>query len=194
MRPVRTLPPGYRLDTTFDLSQDVRAMVGLNLAGLALFFAFGWAFVRLSRWMRPGLDATSLRFSSLLQILGLLFIVAFVIVAHELVHGLFFWMFTRDRPKFGFRGAYAFAAAPDWYLPRDPYLVVGLAPLVVITALGLALVAVVPLLAVPAVLLTVTLNAAGAVGDLAVVAWLLTRPAEALINDHGDRFSLYVPA
>lgn len=193
MKSLKTLPPGYRLETTFDLSQNVRAMVGLNLVGLVLLFGFGWAFVRLAALLRPFPGPLALALTSPYQILILLGIALLVIVTHELIHGLFFWIFTRARPQFGFRGAYAFAAAPDWYLPRGPYLLVGLAPLVVISAAGLALVAFVPAPAVPAVLLAITLNAAGAVGDLAVVAWLLTRPATCLINDHGDRFVVYMP-
>ena len=67
-----------------------------------------------------------------------------VFVLHEAVHGLFFWLYTRDRPRFGFKGWYLYASAPGWYLSRNRFLVVGLSPLVTMTAAALGLAMVVP--------------------------------------------------
>jgi hypothetical protein len=116
-----------------------------------------------------------------------------MIVVHELIHGLFFWLFTRERPTFGFKGAYAYAAAPDWYMPRNQYAIVGLAPLVLMTLAGLVLLPVIPVWAIPALLFVVVTNAAGAVGDIAVVGWLLLQPRATLVNDIGDAVTLYRP-
>lgn len=116
-----------------------------------------------------------------------------VIVLHEIVHGLFFWLFTGSRPVFALKIVYAYAGAPDWYLPCRQYMVVGVAPLVVITALGVLLLAVVPQGWLLPVLLFTALNAGGAVGDLGVAAWLLVQPAACLANDEGDRVTLYRP-
>lgn len=116
------------------------------------------------------------------------------IVLHELIHGLGFWLFTRDRPAFGFKGLYAYAAAPRWYLPRNQHVVAGLAPLGVTSLAGLLLVPLVPPAPVGALVLILTLNAAGTIGDLVVMGWLLTRPATTLVRDGGDTFSLFAPA
>ncbi len=59
----------------------------------------------------------------LAYLLGVLIV---TLVLHELVHGLCFWSFTRDRPRFGWKLIYAYAAAPGWYLPRGRYLTVAL--------------------------------------------------------------------
>ncbi len=193
MNPVQALPEGYRLAATLDMSTDRRALIGLNLAGLLLFLVDGWLFLRLFSLLRPEFDQADFSPSFLVNLVTLLAASAFVIIVHELVHGLFFWVFLRDRPRFGFRGAYAFAAAPGWYIPRGRYIAVGLAPLVLITLAGLAAVLVVPPGALPALWFAVTLNAAGAVGDIFIVGWLLLQPPTVLVNDLGDRFSMFLP-
>ncbi|NJN17657.1 MAG: DUF3267 domain-containing protein [Oscillochloris sp.] len=72
------------------------------------------------------------------------------------------------------KGLYAYAAAPDWYLPRRPYFSVALAPLLAISLLGIGMLLIVPATWIPVVLLAIVLNAAGAIGDLPVAAWLLS--------------------
>ncbi len=76
-------------------------------------------------------------------------------------------------PLFGLRGLYAFAAAPGWYIPRNPYLWIGLSPLVLISIFGLLLVPLIPQSVLFAWLFGLTYNAAGAAGDLYFVFWLL---------------------
>lgn len=198
MNPTKSLPMGYELRRSFDLSKNRTAMLGLNLAAVIMLVVFGYLFLRLAALLRPEAVAQSFFFSgsaleALLVILAVLAISAVMVVLHEGVHGLFFWGLTRERPKFGFRGAYAYAAAPDWYLPRNPYLWVGLSPLVVLTAIGVLALIAAPQPALRYILIFMVLNAAGAVGDLAVVLLLLTQPSTSLVNDSGDAVYIYAP-
>jgi hypothetical protein len=124
-------------------------------------------------------------------LLSLVGIAAGQMVLHELVHGVFFWLFTRSRPTFGFRGWYAFAAAPGWLLTRGQYLVVTLAPFVLLSILGIILLAVVPTGALAAILAGTVMNAAGAVGDLWVVFLILREHRPIVIEDLGDGFNFY---
>lgn len=199
MKSTTTLPENYRLSGTLDLSKNQKAVLLLNLVGLGLFILFGWLLLRASISLRPAMANALFSFSvdnALQFVVWLAVLLASTVVMvllHEGVHGLFFWLATGARPKFGFRGAYAYACAPDWYLPRGPYLWISLSPLVVLTLLGLALVRVLPLSVLPVLLLLMVLNASGAVGDLAVFFWLLGKPAGSLANDRGDAVSLYTP-
>jgi len=70
---------------------------------------------------------------------------------------------------------------------------IGLAPLVVITVMGMGLLRVVPKAAIPALLVVVVLNAAGSIGDVLVVSWLLTSPRGSLARDAGDAITIYRP-
>jgi hypothetical protein len=192
--PTKTLPDTYRHEQSIDLSQRRSLVIGLNIAALLFFILFGYAYLRLVAWMRPGIAISFNTNHFLVNLLILLFVYIAVIILHELIHGLFFWLITGEKPRFGFRGAYAFAAAPDWYLPRSPYLLVGLAPFLLITLVGILLIPITPDSWLILLGVAVTANASGAVGDLAVVLWLLLKhPAGLLLRDRGDAIDIYHP-
>lgn len=118
----------------------------------------------------------------------LLFLAGLVLVipVHELVHYAAYRLYGA-RPRYillwkPFPGAGVYA--PGHPLPRRAMLVVALAPAVLITSLGLVLLAL-PMLALPAMWI-VAFNLAGAVGDLALAAWLLSLPRGAWIEDLRD--------
>ncbi|MAT44008.1 MAG: hypothetical protein CL609_16870 [Anaerolineaceae bacterium] len=196
MQPTKNLPDTYVLDSTFDLKTNRKLLIGLNVIGLGLMVLFTWLFWQMVVWQRPEMNG-SFSFSiksigSLLWgVVGFIFSMFLVLVLHEIVHGFFFWVFTKNRPLFGFKGAYAYAAAPDWYFPHGKYLVIGLAPLVVISLAGILLMPVFPLQWMWMLLVALVLNASGAVGDLAVCAWLLLKRNPLLIRDFGDVIHIY---
>ena len=198
MRAVQVLPEGYQAVGTLDLSRGKWTFIAMQVAALVLFFCFAWLFVSLAIVLsrigdpeRSGLVGLA-GLSAAQMLWEFLAALVLMILLHEGVHGLFFWLFTGERPRFGFVGAYAYAAAPDWYIPRNRYLLVGLAPLVVLSAVGTLLM---PFASAPVlflVLVVVVLNAAGSVGDLAMTAWVIVRPKSALIRDAGDAITVYV--
>lgn len=198
MNATRSLPEHYRQDGSLDLSKNFRAMVVLNLVSIPLFALFGTIFVGALYLIRPGESASGLSMgiesaSNLIVLIGaLILLTVLVLILHEGFHALFFWLFTRNRPAFGIGSGYAYATAPGWYFPRWQYFIIGLAPLVGISALGLALLAFIPPGWFLTVLAFMTLNAAGAVGDLAVCLWLLRKPRGVLVEDRGDAVSFYV--
>jgi hypothetical protein len=195
MKAVKTLPPTYVFHNEIDLSKNIKLALLLNVAGIASFILYGWIFLNLSVLIRkviPLAKAESVRSPSTLgTILGTLIAFFLALTLHEAVHGLFFLIITRERPTFGFRGAFAYAAATGWYIERNPYLIIGLSPWIIISLVGLAAVIFVPNSVLLPLLFGMTINASGAIGDLFIVAWLLKRSAEALINDRGDAIAVY---
>jgi len=194
---VKTLPPGFSLARTIDLRQDWRLMVWLNLIALALLVPAAWFFFTAGNrlWATVhGQPAARAPLGSLVQVVLILLSIAFFIVIHELIHGLFFWRLIRERPLFGLRGLYAFAAAPGWYIPRNPYLWIGLSPLVLISLFGLLLVPLIPSPVLFAYLFGLTYNAAGAAGDIYFVAWLLFQGPDVYIHDAGDVVQVFARA
>jgi hypothetical protein len=200
MKPTQTLPEGYFLKGSLDLSKNTRALLGLNLIGVVLFFLFAWLFTAIAVQIRPDSSAVfsvveiSGIWSFVRLILAIVLLQVVMIVLHEGFHGFFFWAFARAHPHYAFKGLYAYASMPGWYFPRRQYLIVCLAPLVGITLLGFLLIAFIPAAWILLVLVVMTLNAAGAVGDMAVAIWLIRAPAGCLANDQGDAFNLYVSA
>lgn len=208
MRATRTLPENYVLSGRISASGNRRLMIAMNVVGLPLIVLFGFLFVRLAESLRPefdfgaaisgflgtiDFDSPDALFVVVPGLVILLVLTLVVLVLHEAAHGIFFWLYTGERPRFGLTIWYAFAGAPDWYLPRDRYLVVGLAPLVLITLGGVALLPIVPPDVVLPVLFVTVFNAAGAIGDLLVTVWVLRRSPRALVNDTGDTFTIYEP-
>jgi hypothetical protein len=207
MPPITSLPPGYRRHAVLNPFNRRRSWIGLATVGLILIGAVMVLMIQVltlrrslqADWLEravrdaalapePGLPALLLQ--------AVVLVVAFygIIVLHEAIHGAFFWLFTRRRPRFGFRDRAAFAAAdPGVFLTRNQYLAATHAPLVVITGAGLALLLVLPPGAAALVGFLMIANAAGAPSDLRVAAWLFLQPRGALVRDNGA-ISVFVPA
>jgi hypothetical protein len=192
----RAPPVGYRRHGTLDLSRNRTAGFALAAASTVLLVVFGWLSARFVGAVRPEAGPIEVRIAGEelpLLLAGLAAVTLAVVLVHEGLHGLCFWLVTGERPRFGLRGLYAYAGAPGWYVARNRYLPIALAPLVAITLGGLLLLTAAPARGIPALVVALALNAAGAVGDLAVVAWLLTRPGSTLVHDSGEAVTLYQP-
>lgn len=131
--------------------------------------------------------------SVLFQTISLLVMLVIMLILHEAIHGIFFWVFCRARPKFAFKGLYAYAGMPGWYIPRSKYLVTALAPFLLITLVGVLLLGLLPSTWFVPLLGVLVSNAAGSVGDLVVVVWLIFQPRGSMAQDRGDAVTLFKP-
>ncbi|MEO8955726.1 MAG: DUF3267 domain-containing protein [Ktedonobacteraceae bacterium] len=105
-----------------------------------------------------------------------------VMFLHEGIHALTF-TFWGGRPYFGAKLPLAlFCGAKNQIFRRNHYLVVGLAPLVIITIAGIIFTLLSPALAVYTLLGTIG-NFSGAAGDLWVAQRLLLQPKDVLVED-----------
>jgi hypothetical protein len=186
-------PENAVLVYSLDLKKNRGAIWGMNLGSLLLLFLFGWLILAYVQLVRPGIlaEVVSHYFNPINFVISLVAVFVVMIVVHELFHGLFFWVFTHRPPKFGLRGWYAFACAPGWFFPRRQYLVIGLAPFVLISLLGMVLLPLLPVEAMVLVLLAVILNAASSVGDLWIILRLLFTRGPLAVEDVGDGMYFY---
>ncbi|GIV62672.1 MAG: DUF3267 domain-containing protein [Chloroflexota bacterium] len=197
-RPTRTLPPGYVERDRFTLKSRSTLLM-LNLFGLLLILASAWFFIAIASYLRPEAEGQVFVFrfeglQSLVAFLLLMLTLVLVLVLHEAVHGLGFRLLAGVKPQFAFRGTYAYAAAPGWYIPTEIYFWIGIAPLVVISLLAVVLIAIVPQSALTYVILAGVGNFSGAVGDMWVSFQLLRAPRGSLALDLGDETILYAPS
>lgn len=129
--------------------------------------------------------ATSGRISGwpLLAWVGINILGSIVILGiHEFVHGLAF-MLWGGKPYYGARLPFAlYCSARNQLFPRNYYIVVGLAPFVVITLIAIIFIIIAPALASYGLLAWIS-NFSGAVGDLMAVRWLLRQPSTVLVED-----------
>ncbi len=194
MKATHELPAGYTLERVLDFSTPAPVLV-MNLIAIPLCFLSGWGFLALLRLLRPAQgtrgfwgEAGALSLTDWVFMVGMFI---GLIVAHELVHGAFFWLFSGERPRFAFKGAYAYAAVPGWYFPKRQYLVVGIAPLVLLSLTGLLWMAVSAPKWIFMLVIVFAVHTAGCIGDLIVVGWLFSRRGRLLVQDEGDRFKVY---
>jgi len=198
-----TLPTNYRRQATLDLSKSRNAVVVAVVSGIVLLITAGWLLVQLTHLLRPtalegiltitpdGNTSITLPFQ---LIVDAVVAVVLVMLIHELVHGVFFWRFAGQRPTFGIKGLGVYVAAPsEVYFPRNQYLVVGIAPLVLLTLVGLLLMIIVPVAVAPVITLFIAFNAAGAAGDLQMFARLLSYSSDTLMQDSGTSVIVYGP-
>ena len=124
----------------------------------------------------------------------IIFAVVFVLWLHELVHASVFYLHTGAPPRIGIRGPIIFASAEGYLNTRNASIVNAIAPFVVISAIGLLLMAVTPITALAWVFIPAVANAAAAGGDFMAVNWLMGLPRGTKIEDHGDLLIAYNPS
>ena len=191
MNPTKNLPETYHLAWGVDMKKDTRLNWILQIAGMFWFLLVGWGLWRVLAILRPDYLLVAHLTLSIWLLVDTLLVIFVTLIVHELVHGLFFWLFTHERPAFGVGPGYAFAAAPAWYFPKGRYLVVGLSPLLLLSAVGLALIPVVPAAWLLMVSLAIVFNAGGAIGDAYICVRIAGEARDILVRDSGDGFEIY---
>jgi hypothetical protein len=186
-------PENAVLVYSLNLTKNKTALWAMNGGGVLLLIFFGWLLLLSLQLIRPGIQVEI--FSGSFNGWASLFIQIGVLLAlpvvHELVHGIFFLVFTYQRSKFGFRGWYAFAAAPGWFIQRSQYLIVALAPFILLSVFGMILIAILPAAALAVTIFGVIVNAASSVGDLWITLKLICERRPIAVEDQGDGVKFY---
>ena len=196
LSPTTQLPQNYKVFWHLDMRRRPGLLLTLNLLGIILLLGAIWLTISWLLWLRPAdlwaaLDAQYLRFSGWGWFGLVLGVFAGMLLIHEGIHGLFFWIFTGKPPRFGVGPGYFYACAPDWYIPKRQAMVVMLAPAVGITLFGLLGLALLPVKWLPALILMVSLNLSGAVADLYVAARSIRLAPESLYHDTGHVMEVF---
>ena len=170
-------PAGYRLVHTFVVTGR-RALVWMNLIGV-LVFLIGLAVVLAWRWLDDQLGRP---------------LALATLAAHEGLHGAAIRLLGH-RPRFGAKlTRLVLYTTADVYFTRAEYLIVTLAPIVGLSAAGLAAMLLAPagIASWPGIL--AAMNAAASVGDLWMAAVTASFPPQARFRDREDGMSVYIPA
>ncbi|NOR78218.1 MAG: hypothetical protein GQ523_07330 [Methanophagales archaeon] len=114
-------------------------------------------------------------------------------VLHELIHGLFMLLYG-GKPRYGAGIAryilpYLYTTTKTRFL-RNQFIAIAIAPLVVISLVGIGLMAALPSIA-HWIFIPLVLNASGAVGDLWVIRNVLRYPKHVLLEDRKTGLIIY---
>ena len=126
------------------------------------------------------------QFSSSIDLVGmgvLLLVFVATIIVHELVHGLFFWLFGY-KVSFGLMlPIAAYTMAKNQLIKRIDYLTISLAPFVLINLVCILLLFLkIPIVSDIAVSILI-INTSGAVGDLWLAKVIFSSPKKTLFYD-----------
>jgi hypothetical protein len=190
MRATRTLPDGFVLGGTLRLAGNRRLRRLLNLLGvpwLVLSFLVNGLLAELVRpagWTFAAADVSP-PLLLLAVTVGPIVTIALTIVLHEAAHGLVLWVHTGARPVFGFKGWYFYTDSPGWYVGRGPIVATLVAPLVLVPAIGLPLVAWAPLAVSLLAMLALVVNMTVAIGDVYTTVFVLRLRGPVIFGDEG---------
>lgn len=121
-------------------------------------------------------------------------LVAYVVL-HELVHGLFYKIFTHRKLTYGFTLTVAFCGVPEIYVRRKVMFVTVLAPFVVFSCLfGSALVLLESCGLWYACAILFSIHLGGCVGDLYVALYMMSHHTDKVmfVNDTGPKQTFYI--
>lgn len=179
------LPVNYRLAREIDMRKDKKMAFWLNIAGTAVFLVL----CVIGYFIHP-IAASDIQqpFMQAVALIGGLFV---YIILHELTHALFMRIFIHEHVNFGFHVYAAYAGMKNGYFRRHEYVVVALAPVILLGCLLVLLTFLFP--AWFWVLFIIQgQNVAGAVGDYFVIYLLSRTPKDTLVNDDGMSMRYYV--
>lgn len=119
----------------YNVLEDKKVIIGLNVAAIPLFLVGAWFF---SRFTSGEAIYVSFHGDSLGKYLLniLIFLVTYIVIItiHELIHGLFFKLFSdTGKVKFGFKNGMAYATNPGTKYIWWQFLIIILAPCVLIS-------------------------------------------------------------
>ncbi len=112
------------------------------------------------------------------------------IILHELVHGVFMRLFSRQRVKYGFTSLYAYAGS-DAYFDKTSYIIIALAPVVVWGAVLAVICALLPPVWFWPLYVIQINNFAGAAGDFYVTVRFARLPRDILVRDTGVSMTVF---
>jgi hypothetical protein len=181
----------FMYNETIDFSKNRKLALAVNLLGILSFPVFYIIIFYLLKIL-TGSAANDLlyywkSFGRHSLIYSAVFIIAllFLLVLHEFIHAVLFYLFTGEKPVYGFKGIYGYAGSPDWYLKKSYYLIVGLSPFILISVSGLIIQLLIPSVYSSIIVILLTTHAAGCIGDIWVSIKLIGKPEETYINDSG---------
>jgi hypothetical protein len=192
IQPAGALPDHYQEVLAWKVTEKPVRVIALNIVGFFLFIFFGLIYINLSIHLGK---VNSFSFN-LPQTSLILIAVVLTLVLHELTHGLVMQLFGA-KPSYGFiwQGLLFYATSPGHAYQRNSYLVIALAPFILITMLtvlgmwvwqGTIWVVILGICGI--------INASGAVGDLWLTMIVLRYANSAYVIDEKDGIRVFLPA
>lgn len=185
------LPSGFIEDYSIDASNKKTGII-LNFISLLLFLGVG-AICFFAKFYNAPMDYSYE--TLLIFLLGVVVAISAYMIIHELTHGLFYWLLTKQKLVFGLTWSAAYCGLKSGYVNKTTSLVAVLAPFVIHSIWMILLIILLP--ASPWILalaVTFAMHFGGCVGDLFVSFLLIVKyhKKQILVSDSGTKQTFYV--
>ena len=182
------LPENYKLDKTIDMKK-MSTNIFLNVLNIL--------FVIISFLILISLKFKEIKIDNLIELSIVMFIalIGFIIyiVLHELTHGLFYKIFTKQKLTYGFSLTYAYCGVPNIYVRKKEAIIACLAPLVIFSIIFLILIFILPPNYINlSIIILFSFHFGGCSGDIYLFIILLTKyKKDTYIKDTGPTQYIY---
>lgn len=182
------LPENYKLDKTIDMKK-MSTNIFLNVLNIL--------FVIISILILIPLKFKEIKFDNLIKLSIVMFIalIGFIIyiVLHELTHGLFYKIFTKQKLTFGVSLTYAYCGVPNIYVRKKEAIIACLSPLIIFSIIFLTLIFILPPNYINlSIIILFSFHFGGCSGDIYLSLILLTKyKKDTYIKDTGPTQYIY---
>ena len=182
------LPENYKLDKTIDMKK-MSTNIFLNVLNIL--------FVIISILILIPLKFKEIKFDNLIELSIVMFIalIGFIIyiVLHELTHGLFYKIFTKQKLTFGVSLTYAYCGVPNIYVRKKEAIIACLSPLIIFSIIFLTLIFILPPNYINlSIIILFSFHFGGCSGDIYLSLILLTKyKKDTYIKDTGPTQYIY---
>jgi hypothetical protein len=173
-------------------------MFWLNVGSIVMAVVFAVLMIGWMAWVYASRDPVTA--STQIPALFLWIGVIMSLPLHEWIHGLVI-RWGGHKPIYGMKFIRVswvklplalYATAGDVYFRRYPFIVIALAPMVVITLGCMAMIVLLPDYLTYYLMLAAIINGSGSIGDLWMTMAVLRYPHDALVRDEADSIRIYV--
>lgn len=189
--PINMLPEGYREVHYMSVNErgvllwlNILSLVPLAISGLMIFGAL------LVYHEEIGAPLVISALPDTLPSIAGLALVLIILPLHEWIHGLAI-AWHGHKPRYGVKLLVLFATSDGAFFRRNEFIQIALAPLVIISAAGGVIMLFLPMSLAYWIGLAITLNAAGAIGDLWMTIVTLRFDSSALVRDEEDSMRIF---
>ena len=182
------LPENYELDKTIDMKK-MSTNIFLNVLNIL--------FVIISLLILIPLKFKEIKIDNLIELSIVMFIalIGFIIyiVLHELTHGLFYKIFTKQKLTFGVSLTYAYCGVPNIYVRKKEAIIACLSPLIIFSIIFLTLIFILPPNYINlSIIILFSFHFGGCSGDIYLSLILLTKyDKDTYIKDTGPTQYIY---
>lgn len=187
------LPENYKEKYAID-AKNKKTSILLNVVGIALMLLVIEVFFYFKKFFDKNVfkDAAGDKYY-LIYLFGFLAAYLLYIVLHELTHGLFYKIFTKEKLTFGFNGIIAWCGLKNGYFNKKTGLFAILAPFVIYTIVLVPLCIITNGFLSFMLILLFAAHFGGCIGDIYGTIIMIKMPKDVLINDNGYKQTFYVP-